>query len=267
MRSNEYFTSWSPSRLVAWELCPAKAKYETILKTCPSCFKGTLKGKWGQPQICDKCGKEAVPGPALVRGDDIGNRLDAYLTGASRIVPIEIKNDIALAYVKKVKAAMKKGTGFVQKWIKLDSNWKGMEDNAFGAWFNGRLDAGIRTYGGKVFEIIDWKTGGVDKKTGQVKKDSGGKYDLQLGTYKVTCMAAMPVIQEAKATLVFTDTAPGQDPVVEAGTLKRADLVAERKKLEKRLQPFFADRTFAPRCNYTCDYCPFSRKKSGPCPY
>ncbi len=265
MRANtSYFTSWSPSRLEKWELCPKAAKLELLDKLCTFCFKGQVYGKWGEPQICNKCGKAKEVGPALVRGDDIGNRLDEYLSSAKRTIPVEIKNEVAIAHVKMVKAALIKGKATIQKWLKLSHEWKPLPDDDWGAWFNGRLDAFVREYGWKTITVIDWKTGGLDRQ-GRVKPESGTKYKDQLNSYQTGVLSYFPEVQQVKARLVFTDTAVGEDPIVEHEPLTRDDLAKSQKAWQKRLAPYFADRDFSPRANYKCPYCPFSKAKGGPC--
>lgn len=260
-----YFQSWSPSRLEKYELCPARAKWEILDKKCPYCFKGTMKGKFGEAQTCDTCKKVEEVAAPLVRGNRIGDEIDAFIMGGKKM-PIEVKNEEVIAYLKKVKASMAKGRAMIQKWLKLDHTWKALPDSDWSAWFNGRLDVLVREYGWKTVTVIDWKTGGVDK-NGVVKPDSGNKYKDQLDSYQVGVLSYFPDVQEVKAVLVFTDTAKGEEPCVASDAMVRSQLAAKQRGWVKRLQPYFADRDFAPRVNYKCHYCPFSHARGGPCPF
>lgn len=263
----DYFKSWSPSRLEKWESCPLRAKLELLDKRCPRCFKGTLRGKWGEVQICDTC-KQPLPVPeAFARGDDIGNRLDKFLLGG-KVIPPEIKNAEVRSLVKAVKAEIKDRTSFIQKWIKLDHKWRPLADDNWSAWFNGRLDAMRTVLKGRVMHVVDWKTGGIDKTTGAPKTEVGTKYEDQVSSYQTTVLSYYPEAERVTGTLVFLDTAEGKDPyVVPCPELTREELPKIQKKWHKRLAPYFADRDFAPRCSSVCRFCAFSKGKGGPCPY
>src|SRR5438445_51232 len=62
--------TWTPSRYAKWKECPAKVKYEDLMKMCPVCFKGRVSGGYdGEPVVCDVCDKPQPERPALDRGN------------------------------------------------------------------------------------------------------------------------------------------------------------------------------------------------------
>ncbi len=260
------FTTWGPSKLADYEQCPMMAKHKHLLKTCIHCFKGKVLGGFDTPAICDTCGKENVKGPALVKGDRIGKVVDSFIAGATKELPPEVRHpDVH----KIIEGARKSPRGAAQIDVILDKDWRPVRRFAPGWWFWGKIDWRVVTKA--LAKVIDWKTGGLDKRTGAVRQD--GKYDDQLASYMLATLCQLPAVQKVEAKLVFLECAPrfkvGEPggPVVEKGSLARKDLEKEQARWLKKLKPFFSDEVFAPRPGFYCTWCGYAKGKGGPCRY
>lgn len=257
------FRSWSASRLDDYERCPFMAKHKHLLKTCPICFKGPLRGGFDSPAVCASCGGTPKKGDALVRGGEIGDALDLYLAGEAADPGSTILHPKVKAIVAKARAEVAKGVGAVQVSLKFDRNWKVLPGAGFdpNAWLYVKLD--YRRNLATKAHVTDWKTGGIDKDSGQVKVVD--KYDDQLLTYQVATLVTCPKVKEATADLVFLDARPPHDPVLDRPPLVRGALDSAIKKLTKKVLPMFNDTTFAPKAQYACRWCDYAKGRGGPC--
>lgn len=272
--TNPRVTAWSPSRYEKYNACPQKFLYEVIQKLCPSCFKGKLTGGFGSPAICDTCGNIVEQGAPLVRGSEVGESVNQYLLKQTKTVCAEAKRHPKIARLLTDLRKVEHGL-FVEKEIYLDKDWRLMRDaDKFSpkVWFRGRLDCLVLTEAGKkgpvTAKVIDWKTGGIDKRTGAVRVDDA-KYDDQLSTYNVGVLCAYPGVTKSEAMLAFLDCGPRHEPFVERPKLNmtRDMLPAAQAEWERKVAPMFADDTFSPRPGDACRFCAFKRAGDGPCPY
>jgi hypothetical protein len=256
--------TWSPSRYEKYRACPAKFKYEVIDKLCPLCFKGMLRGAWGEPQQCDACLKTPPEPDAFIKGNRLDAALEKFITDPKAVsLSPEVRNPKARQLAGSVKAAFKKKVAKLQLTIKLDRNWNPVKTQ-WGYWVQARLDVLLMK---KLrWEVIDWKSGGIDKRTGAVWSET--KYDDQLSLYATTVLSAYPVVEEVVSSLCFLEAGPAYNPIVSRidGNLKREDLKAAQKKWEKKVTPMFNDQVFAPKPG-ACRYCPYQKGKGGPCAY
>jgi hypothetical protein len=278
--------AWSPSRLEKYEQCPRLAIY-SIMKLCPVCFKGTISGgyKPGTVARCGTCGKTPPPIPPIERGTEIGATLENYVKGTASRVHTEVRHPEVLKIAKDLRMLRKKRPGSVEAEIQvvLDSNWNPLPTDRFmpNAWFRGKLD--IRVVDGELVKVLDWKSGGTNKQTGEVVVEA--KYDDQLSIYNLISLLILPTVEKAEASLVFVDTGTifrregkgwvpsGQynhalQPVIARPelNLKRVGIPREQKKWIKKTKALLSDTIFAPRPNGKCGYCDFGCKKGGPCP-
>jgi hypothetical protein len=270
--------SWSPSRFAKHKECPAKVKYEDLLKTCPVCFKGKITGGFnGEPVVCDACTKPQPEREAL----DRGNRLDAALTyhlgtkTTDRTLPEEHRESLAEAVrhpkiedlVKKLRR-LKQGV-FHQFRICINRHWERREEDpdkgvfARDAW--GRVVLDVLRITKQVAEVIDWKSGNIDKKTGQIRERAD--YHDSMRLYQLTVMATHPQIREVTARMAFLDAPPKlENPFKVLAPLKRADFEIEKGKMESKLEVMMHDEIFPARPGFYCRWCPFSKMHNeGPC--
>lgn len=270
-------TAWSPSRFAKYKECPAKVRYEDLLKMCPVCFKGRISGGFdGKPVTCDTCDKDQPVREAL----DRGNRLDAALTKTlTKLKPAAIQQALKgsdavdeVSYeeatrhskieimVKKLRRT--KGV-YVQSEIAVDRAWKRVEWFSKQAW--GRVKLDVLKLTPKRAEIIDWKSGNIDKNKGEIREKA--EYHDSMRLYQIAVLSTHPQA-EVSATMVFLDAPPKlPDPTKSLPVLKRKDLALAREDMEKKMLPMMNDTIFAPRPGYYCSWCSFSKRVGGPCPH
>jgi hypothetical protein len=248
-------TSWSPSRLEKYEACPARFKHEALEKLCPHCYQGQLGGAWGEPQTCSRChAVEEIPEP-IARGTLLHKEIEVHiLTG--KPLSKEFK-----PHIKKIIATIKKRQPIVEVNFVFTEGWRPTGKFTKGAWLRANVDALV--IDGDLATVIDWKSGGVDKRTGEVRADA--KYDDQLEIYSIATLSARPQVNDVEANLIFLDAKT--DPIVSRGKVLRKDLPKLKTKYEKRIKALFSDTVFAPRPSDKCRWCPFSKAKGGPCKF
>lgn len=265
---NHRFNSWSPSRLADHDQCPFMAAHKHLLKTCPSCFAGKVMGGFETEAQCDTCGEVIVKGQALERGTEIGAALEQYIKCKRRDIHPEVRHPQVIDLLKEVRNDFKKDKAKVEFKLQFNKDWKVLpgEDWRPDTWLIVKLDV-LRMFSAKLVEVIDWKTGGIDKRSGSVRVDP--KYPTQLEIYSTAVLSAFPKIEKINSALVFLDCGPRFNPVVqeESGTFGREDLEKHQRALNRRVEPMLWDATFVPKPSPKCGWCPYSKEKMGPCPY
>jgi hypothetical protein len=278
-------TAWSPSRFAKYKECPRKVLYEDIEKRCPVCFKGRVSGGFdGKPVTCDTCDKPQPEREALDRGNRLDAALTLHLQGSTReataqnLLAAGIKPgspeadehgaslDEAVRHPKIEAMAKKlrktKGV-FTQAEIAVDRAWKRVEWFSKQAW--GRVKLDVLKLTPKRAEIIDWKSGNIDKNKGEIREKA--EYHDSMRLYQITVLSTHPQA-EASATMVFLDAPPKMpDPTKSLPVLLRKDLARAREEMEKKMLPMMSDTIFAPRPGYYCSWCDFSKRVGGPCPH
>lgn len=117
-----------------------------------------------------------------------------------------------------------------------------------GAWVRVKLDAAVRE--GDVLRVIDYKTGMVRN------------YDAQVELYALAGFLRHPAVKRVEAELWYLDQGEIDGPY----GFKKAEVDELRKVWEERVAPMMTDETFEPTPHpAVCRYCPFSKKKGGPC--
>lgn len=263
---------WSPSRLGKYSECPAKVKYEDILKLCPLCKKGKISGGFdGEPVKCDTCYEPQPTREALERGTRLDAALSNELSKANAVAGSKLaegeensldeatRHPEVAALVKKLKRA--KGVT-QQESIVLDSKWNRVSQFTKGAW--GRLKLDVLHLTGKIAKIYDWKSGNIDKRTGLIRERS--EYADSMLAYQIATLSAYPKMQSAEATMVFIDAPPKlPGPFKSLPVLTRKELPEAQKKWEKKVEKLMSDAIFAPRPGFYCTWCSYANSKGGPC--
>lgn len=253
-------TSWSPSRLAKWEDCALRAKYEIVDKLCPTCFKGALQGPWGLPQVCNACGAvEKIPA-AIARGTALHTACEQFIMHGGKVDP-ELKNVATL--LRKYRKAYQGGTLQIEADMVFGPGWQPVSKFTKGAWLRTKLD--VLIINGTKAEVTDWKSGGIDKTTGEIKSDP--HYPEQVQIYATAVLSAHPLVEEVKTALDFIDAPAKRNRVTQGGVVKRADLPGLQKKWSQRAAGMLGDTIFAPRPSFACRWCPFSKTKKGPCSF
>lgn len=222
--------SWSPSRLGAYENCPASAKYKYIEKL---------------PE---------PPSPTLDRGIEIHKGAEDYVTHRTR----KLHEDLQNPKVKKLLGVLRKDYKLKKVRVELElaftREWKPCHWLAKDVYVRFKLDV-LHLRPGKSALVIDWKTG-------KFKPD--GEYDQQLSAYAVGALSS-GLVESVTAQLVFTDC--GEVVERPAGTLTLKDLPKAQKLWDKKAKAMLSDTRFAPRPGNSCRWCPFSTNRGGPCKF
>lgn len=273
--------SWSPSRIDTYDECPSKVKYKDLMKLCPVCFRGRISGGFdGKPVVCDSCTKDQPEREPLERG----NMLDAALTKAvakKEKIPkdyhfnlSEAEQPLAAATRHpKIEALVKKlqklkGV-FTQHRIAVDREWRKLhEDPAKGIFANawGRLVLDVLILKPKEAEIIDWKSGNIDKKTHEIREKTSYAFSMRL--YQIGTLATNPKLTKVSARMAFLDAPPKlEKPFKEVPLLTRAELPELQRRAEEKIEKMMNDTNLAPRPGFYCGWCDYSKRKGGPCPF
>jgi hypothetical protein len=250
-------TTWSPSRLASYEECPRKCRLVSLDKLCPRCFKGRLSGGYDAPAVCDTCKASIEPAPPLKRGTEMHAELEVYIDGGTHVPTIRHPSILQLVNSLRERGAR------TEEDICLDAQWKPVGKFDPKAWLRTKLDV-LEDEGSGLWSVIDWKSGGIDKKTGEVRDSP--KYLDQLELY---CVAVLSKYQSAKAvssSLIFLDARPDKDPEVMGPVVERDELPGLQKKWMGRVLPLLSDEDHVPRPNGLCRFCEFSKDRGGPCP-
>ena len=262
------FTSWSPSRLADYESCPLNAKLKYLDKLCTHCFKGTLTGGYDSPAVCETCGEVTEPGPALVRGTRLHASLEKFVKGEGPL-DTEINNTEVIEHAEDFRFGFKKGRVEVERSFIFDDQWNLLTGEfPAGAWLRTKIDILELHKSEHSLAVIDWKSGGIDKRTGKIRPNP--KYDDQLSLYCLAALCALPTYRECGAALIFIDAPTGSDPVIASETTDiktRREMKGLKKKWELRVLPMMHDEVFGPKPSPdACRFCPFAKDKGGPCP-
>lgn len=253
-------TSWSPSRLSSWEECARKAKYQIVDRLCTACFIGKMEGPWGQPQVCNQCHEtEQVP-PAISRGTRLHAACEQYIIHGGEL-PNDLKNVEKM--LKKFRKLYKKGSLTIETDLVFQMGWEPCTKFQKGAWLRTKLDVLIVT--GKKAKVVDWKSGGIDNKTGEIRPND--KYTDQLQIYCAAVLSSYPELEEVESSLVFLDAPAEKNEIVQGGVAMRKTLPLLQKKWSQRAAGMLGDTIFAPRPGFMCRFCPYSKTRSGPCSF
>lgn len=255
--------SWSFTKLEHYLACPRRFLLEDVRHTCPFCFKGEMIG-W-EAAKCDKCGRVAQTPEALARGIRLHAAAEAYLLRKSKITA-ELKH--ALIPLKYARAQMDKGVGRVEYPFVTDAEWRPVDKYTKGAWFRGKGDfVGLGPDG--YAEVIDWKSGGVNKKTNTPYENESNKEQIEL--YALMVLLHFPAVSRIRGRLVYLDcpTGDGERPAneVHGAEVVRKDEHKLINKWTRKIRPMFNDDVCAPAPSGKCRFCPFAKALGGPCPY
>jgi PD-(D/E)XK nuclease superfamily len=236
---NKPITSWSISRYNAYQKCPFLFACEYV---------------WKVPSF-------APESAALVNGRTVHDAASGFLLGTIAAAPKVLGH--ALPAIKRLRAKAKKEPGSVM----AEEEWgftKTWEKAAYKDWANCylrvKVDAAERT--GDEIGINDWKTG-------KYRDQDKAQYEEQLhlyGTSTLTVFQHMPNLK-VRARLVYVDTPVVYPPPIYENVYTQKDRVPMQKDWQRKIAPMFADKKFAPRPQFLCQWCKFRKEAGGPCQY
>lgn len=222
-------TAWSYSRYRDWKRCPAYVKYKHILR---------------------------MPEPgndAMARGGEIHGDAQKYVE--ARTTP-KVLPDTLACFPEEFKELRKYRATCESEWA-FNAQW------AVTGWFD--KDAWCRVKMDAHFVIPDLnRLVVVDHKTGKVP-DGPEKYQDQEELYATAGLLQNPTVRDVEVRFYYLDAGvikPDPPTVYVA-----KDLPALKKEWDKRVKPMMADTRFAPKANWTCKNCPYSKAKNGPCKF
>lgn len=225
-------TSWSPSKLSAYEECPRKVKYKYI----------------------DKLPEPFDPDGPLARGQVIHESAEMYIAGRHTKLHDDLQNPKVKKLINMLKKDYKLKKVRVELELAFNQAWKPVGWLARDVYVRFKVDV-LHLLKDGAANVIDWKTG-------KFKPD--GKFDGALNGYAVAALTS-GLAKSATAQLVFTDH--GEVVEREAGTLALKDLPAAQKDWDKKAKALLNDTKFAPRPGNGCRWCPFSTNRGGPCEF
>ena len=221
-------TAWSYSRYSDYERCPLFFKLKYI----------------------DRAIKDEGS-PAMQRGNTIHKEAEDFTTGKLKKLPDSLANFKEQFHeLKKLSPMVEQNWGFKRDW-----SWTGRRD-WFGddVWLRVKADAFVH-YEDDTADLIDHKTG----------RKYGTNID-QVELFSATAFMRLPTLKHVTTRLWYLDI----DDVVESEDtfeMTAEEAAAVRKKWDKKIQPMFNDRRFAPKPNDKCRWCPASKAKGGVCKF
>jgi hypothetical protein len=265
-------TGWTPSKFAKHKECPQKVLIEDLMHLCPACFKGKVSFEG----VCDTCTEPQPEREPLARGNRLDDALTAELSGGIPAIPTKkvieqidgesfkeaTRHPKIAALVKKLR---KTKSVLLQADIILDRGWTPSPKGKFttGAWARMKLD--VLVLSNKFLEIIDWKSGNIDKNKGEIREKL--EYHDSMRAYQMGALSTYPHV-EARVTMAFLDAPLKlESPFKSLPVLRRMDLWDEQQKWERKIEPMMSDKTFAPRPGYYCSWCPWQKAKGGPCQF
>ena len=223
--------SWSFTRYSDYNRCPAFFKYKYL-------------DKLPTPKH-----------PAMQRGADIADATEKWFKRERRTIPPELKplESTYKALRKDPTVQAEAAWGFTRDWEPCGvKDW----DRCF---LRCKIDILTTSRDSTILNLYD-------SKTGKFSEHKVAEYQQQLKLYASAGTVMFPQAKKITTQLLFSDLGikyPQEEPRV----FTRAEAEAEIKEWEKKIKPMFADTQYAPRPNYSCRWCPFSRSKGGPCKY
>lgn len=241
------FTSWSFSRLNAWEVCPLAAKLSLIDKV---------------PQ------PPRLPDHPMERGDRIHKLAEAYVKGDAPARPFPPELERFKEEFSRLRKLRRKDSELVvveETWA-FRKDWTVTRwDDWSGCWLRVKLD--LCEFDGETVRPIDVKTG---------KFSPQWNLPDYLRQVELYALAALIVYADVgpelrvSPRLMYTDAGVVYPEAGESQVYTPADLPGLKKKWERAAKPMLADRTFKPKPHRFCSSCHFRKDNKeqggGQCP-
>lgn len=194
-------------------------------------------------QFLDKI-PQGEKSPAMERGGVIDKEATEFLERRVKKLPASLKlfsREFAALLRAKAKAQVQ--WALTAAWQPTD--WFGPQ-----AWCRVVLDAHHKV-GQAALKVVDFKTGKIYESNRE-----------QLELYALAGLANYPEVDEVETQLWYLD----QGEIVQKSYL-RSQLPALQKRWREKVIPILSDRRFVPRPGDYCRWCPYSKRKAGPCKF
>lgn len=181
--------------------------------------------------------------PAAVRGTLIHEMAEHYILGKTQTLPTELKK------FERVLANMKVTGCTPEAHLALTANLAPCDKDAPEARYHGIIDTVEFVPPAKTIILGDWKTGEV--------RD----YSSQLSYYAMLSIPNYPDYDFFKARVRYVDKGKAED----YHTYSRDDLHSLAARWNAVIDRIENDKVFAPNPSTGCAFCPYSKKRGGPC--
>lgn len=207
--------------------------------------------RFSQYQKCPASAKykflDKIPDPgndAMQRGNDIHKMAEDYVKGSIKKLPKELqlfKHEFEV--LKNSNAVLEQTFAFTKDWNETVWNdWQGCAV---------RIKTDAYCLDEDTLYIIDHKTG----------KERGG-YEEQLELYALGGMLKFPHVNFVNTQLWYLDSGKPVEVTFPAKLMPKL-----RAGWDKKVKPMLNDTRFAPKPGNHCTWCPYSKKKNGPCKF
>lgn len=244
-------TVWTISKYQQWVQCGLQYALEHAPEKVIDRFKG-----WRIERLPAR-----EKGPALQRGIDIHEGIDAWLRGDLPELPPAARDwEFELSLLQQAIAEAKSG-GTEIMWS-FDDEWYPIERGAT-VWHRQKLDAWF---------VRDDEATVIDFKTGKFYP----KNKEQMEVYALGALAKFDGVQRVTTELwyldqprapVTDDPFPAQPPNPLPKVFERDEATKLARRWEKRAANFINDTQFVANKGFQCNWCPYSKRKGGPCPH
>jgi len=234
-KTAKMFTSWSYSRYRDWRACPLAAKLKHL----------------------DKIPEE--PSAAMLRGIDVGTRLEKYLKREVATLPEEC-SPLEDRYVE-----LRNLRPQVEQMWGLDRDWSPVPWNDWNAcWLRVKMDVVYMDPKSRIVYPLD-------NKTGKYKERDVDVYLEQLDIYVAASASYFPTGKTFAPRLLYSDIGMEFPSLDDEGTptliYTRAEALSAQQRWNHNVKGLLSDTQFQPRPGRQCAYCSFRKEKGGPCAY
>ena len=201
-------------------------------KQCPSAYDFRHNKKMLDPA-----------GPAAQRGTDIHAHLEHYIETGEWGYEVP-------AFTRERAENMRACGHKPEAKIALDKDWQVVEWSSPSAWVRGIIDT---------LQVSEPTAAMGEWKTGKVYPED---HERQRRLYLSLLLSAYPGVNQATIETIYVDHS-------KSGTrsMNRSELLAEQDYWREEAGPMLRDTFFSPRPGFYCNWCPFSKRKTGPCEF
>lgn len=189
---------------------------------------------------------DAVNATAANRGSLLHEVLEGYILGTVDQLPIEL-----LRFKSELDRLKLSSATTPELKVAVDADRNPVDFDSPDALFRGVIDVITLEPGRRRAHIRDWKSGKIRV------------YDDQLRFYAMLALCAYPDIDRVDTDIGFIDAGKlSKGPVV-----VRAELEPLWQYQLRLLDIIARDRVYAPNPSSLCAFCPWQKKKGGPCKF
>lgn len=192
-------------------------------------------------------------GPAVKRGSTVHDLAEAFVKGETDEFPTRGPGKILTPFRPDLEKLRDDPTIQVETDFSFTKEWKPTKWNDWAnCWVRMKLDALYRPKKNH-FVLVDYKTG--------QKRD---EHVTQTELYALGCFMKHSAAKKVTTELWYLDH-PEDDDAITTFDYEREEAAKLKAEWERKVKPMMADTEFRAYPSSACSYCPFSKKKGGPC--